>query len=406
MDYEKLYKETIDKLRKLHNDWDSTQNRAAKEIESVFPELRESEDERIKRCIQVALTDVDEKRFNDYDTTLKDCLAWLERKCEKTEPIEGFNTEFERQISHIIASVLNGEHEYNEGFVKYASQSLLGFAKKEQNHTDESKPKFKVGDWIVNNRDDYSREIMQIYDIRDCRYYFNDNIHFSWSVKECDEKCHLWTIQDAKGGDVLTTDGGSICIFDGTVEESKYPFAYCGLTRYGFESYDRNLPFTHDDVYPATKDQRDLLFQKMKEAGYEWDAEKKELKSRIVVWSEYDEKMWSQVINEMEAIKANSSTIFEKNIAQDKIDWIKSLKDRVQPQPEKEWSEEDERLLSKLQSYVEIECFDRDCNGDDLIDWIKSRIKSIKSNRWKPSVEQMEALDKAKTVLQTITILD
>ena len=36
------------------------------------------------------------------------------------------------------------------------------------------------------------------------------------------------------------------------------------------------------------------------------------------------------------------------------------------------WSEEDERLLSKLQSYVEIECFDRDCNGDELIYWLKS----------------------------------
>jgi hypothetical protein len=29
--------------------------------------------------------------------------------------------------------------------------------------------------------------------------------------------------------------------------------------------------------YPATKEQRDLLFQKMKEAGYEWDSNKKEL---------------------------------------------------------------------------------------------------------------------------------
>ena len=28
---------------------------------------------------------------------------------------------------------------------------------------------------------------------------------------------------------------------------------------------------------PATKEQRNLLFQKMREAGYEWDAEKKEL---------------------------------------------------------------------------------------------------------------------------------
>ena len=28
-------------------------------------------------------------------------------------------------------------------------------------------------------------------------------------------------------------------------------------------------------VYPATKEQRDLLFRKMEEAGYEWDNEKK-----------------------------------------------------------------------------------------------------------------------------------
>ena len=31
-------------------------------------------------------------------------------------------------------------------------------------------------------------------------------------------------------------------------------------------------------AYPATKEQRDLLFKKMKEAGYQWDAEKKELR--------------------------------------------------------------------------------------------------------------------------------
>lgn len=32
------------------------------------------------------------------------------------------------------------------------------------------------------------------------------------------------------------------------------------------------------DIHPATKEQRDLLLQKMKEAGYKWDTEKKELK--------------------------------------------------------------------------------------------------------------------------------
>lgn len=31
-------------------------------------------------------------------------------------------------------------------------------------------------------------------------------------------------------------------------------------------------------VHPATKEQRDLLFAKMREAGYEWDVDKKELR--------------------------------------------------------------------------------------------------------------------------------
>lgn len=54
-----------------------------------------------------------------------------------------------------------------------------------------------------------------------------------------------------------------------------------------------------------------------------------------------------------------------------------------------EWSEEDERLLSKLQTYVDIECFDRECNGEDILNWLKSLKERY---TWKPSDEQMEAL--------------
>jgi hypothetical protein len=57
--------------------------------------------------------------------------------------------------------------------------------------------------------------------------------------------------------------------------------------------------------------------------AYSWLEKQGEQKP---AWSEEDEKMWVQIINEIEAIKSNSSTIFEKNIAQDKIDWLKSLK--------------------------------------------------------------------------------
>lgn len=54
-----------------------------------------------------------------------------------------------------------------------------------------------------------------------------------------------------------------------------------------------------------------------------------------------------------------------------------------------EWSEEDERLLTKLMTFVDIECFDRECNGQDVINWLKS----IRPQpQWKPSEEHLSAL--------------
>ena len=116
--------------------------------------------------------------------------------------------------------------------------------------------------------------------IRDGRYYFNDNIHFSWSVKECDEKCHLWTIYDVKDGDVVATEPF------GTYEK---PFVaiYKGrgldhFVSYCFTSFDGKFNEGTGghclNVHPATKEQRDILFKAMGEAGYTFDFDKKELK--------------------------------------------------------------------------------------------------------------------------------
>ena len=75
-------------------------------ITDLFPQLLESEDE------------------------VDDIRAWLEKQKEqKSIQCIEFTNEFENQISHLLASVLNDEYEYNEGFVKHAAQSLLGYAK-------------------------------------------------------------------------------------------------------------------------------------------------------------------------------------------------------------------------------------------------------------------------------------
>ena len=94
---------------------------------------------------------------------------------------------------------------------------------------------------------------------------------------------HLWTIEDAKAGDVLSAeDKDKIFIYNGKLDLRGRVCAYCGI----YKTHDGLLftkcaignYFTYKEPHPATKEQRDTLFAKMKEAGYEWDAEKKELK--------------------------------------------------------------------------------------------------------------------------------
>jgi len=126
--------------------------------------------------------------------------------------------------------------------------------------------------------------------------------------------------------------------------------SYCFV---GFDGkfYDGENGHSTEGIHPATKEQRDLLFQKMKEAGYEWDAGKKELKK-----------------------------IKQKNV----------------------WSEEDENNILFLTSIIE-ECFkDKEkitlCGDTACADFTKEevidRLKSLRPhNTWKPSDEQMKALN-------------
>lgn len=141
-----------------------------------------------------------------------------------------------------------------------------------------------------------------------------------------------------KDGDVLATDDGNIFVFDGTVEEAKYPFAYYGLTRRRFESYDRRLPFTHNNVHPATKEQRDQLEKAMADAGYTFDFEKKELRKieqKFAEWGEEDENRFNNLIFLVECSDENEPT--KKGF----IDFINRLKSNSH---QRHWKPSDEQI--------------------------------------------------------------
>lgn len=89
--------------------------------------------------------------------------------------------------------------------------------------------------------------------------------------------------------------------------------------------------FKDSPVHPATKEQRDLLFQKMKEAGYEWDADKKELKKveQKPAWSEDDKVLLKLSLENLTELKDRFGEGYG-NVGKC-IKWLESLKDRVQP---------------------------------------------------------------------------
>ena len=146
---------------------------------------------------------------------------------------------------------------------------------------DNVEPKFNVREWIVNNR---HKDVFFINNItsRYCTLEDTKGIIYQPSLPLSENDFHLWTIDDAKEGDVLAYE---------TDEEDLWIMIYWSL----YEPYEGHVHYHAllvndnfsdkgtcciciDNLKPATKEQRDLLFQKMKEAGYEWDAEKKELK--------------------------------------------------------------------------------------------------------------------------------
>ena len=142
-------------------------------------------------------------------------------------------------------------------------------------------PEFKDGDWVVYCNGD----VGLITGIDENGYSLSNGGYIPFiSARDI----RLWTIKDAKAGDVLVASDGSIFIFASVVDcACKH---YVSLTTDGAININEGLEHyweTSRAAHPADKEQRELLLSKLKEAGYEWDAEKLELKKiKPEFWSD------------------------------------------------------------------------------------------------------------------------
>lgn len=230
----KAYDGAIERAKKVLLDCTSEERNV---VEYLHPELKESEGEKIKNQILYAI-----RQLPICKETKDKCIAWVEAQCE-------------------------------------------------QKPTQKVEPKFKAGDWILHCGTEHT---YQVVGIKDNKYQLKCGGNYTEEKCADVERCaRMWDItKDAKDGDVL------FCPMAKNSDVEEQIFLFYGIRDRGYvnncvEYYcrvhdgvfyaDENgyMGTTSSPVYPATKEQRDLLFQKMHDAGYEFDTENKQLKKLI-----------------------------------------------------------------------------------------------------------------------------
>jgi len=273
----KAYDEAIERAKsKIKNDKDHVLYED--DIIELFPELKESEDERVRKELLAVVGDLvlpneQQSRF----------IAWLKKQGEQKLAWSEDDENHVIDITQIIACAIKrnvvsqktGEMEISwlkslrpQNNEKPQGKTTLEAANEP---ADKIEPRFKVGDWVVAN---YSGKIGQVVAVSEDGYGYQLNDGLCFGVSWCDI-FHLWCIKDAKDGDVLASDC-SVFIFQKEYIAGK-PTAYCGIVEGNFCQGSGGC-WTNEQCHPATKEQWNTLRLKMKEAGYEWDSEKKELK--------------------------------------------------------------------------------------------------------------------------------
>ena len=310
MDYEKRYKEVLEQAKFLKKYLSLEFIRL---VDELFPELKESEDEKIKRTL---INLVESNGTACYINKIhKDKIfAWLEKQGEQKSDYchhevdlsncseeyrkayyDGWNncniqhSQCQSESNDVVKCLINGMKFYygdsteaTWGTEKFSMKvkDILSWLEKqgEQKPSDKVEPKFKVGDWVVyKDGDTFSngRKFAQITNIDEERYWCDN---WFWVKKE---DITFWTFKEAKDGDVLISSFDKPFIYNAYFD-SVYVGAYCGL------GLNDEFIITDDQpnyfywtakftVRPATEKESELLFNNMKEAGYKWNSDKKEL---------------------------------------------------------------------------------------------------------------------------------
>lgn len=322
-------------------------------VENVIEEIRkypieESKDEKMIQYFKdLAPFDKAEELYEKYGFSHKDAIEWLEKKGE-------------------------------------------------QDYTTKSGSRFNVGDWICHKV--YKKPLRIVEDLGDGDFRTSPNSIVS--AKEIEEGVFKhWYITDAKPGDILySLDSYVPFIYKGR-KAYEQASTYCGININGkfYIEGTKDCIICCEHYRPASSEQRSLLFSKMREAGYEWNAEKLELK-KIEQKPILDVEIpFGAKDSELEDVTYDIPKGYHAEIEDNKVIIKKGEK-------KSSWSEEDENLLKlSIENLTEL----KDRFGEeygkvgDCIVWFESIKDRVQPRpHWKPSEEQLDALNNMRFAVQ------
>ena len=299
------------------------------------PELRESEDERIRKEL---ITAIDEGRVFDIDKEVADrWIAWLEKQKERAavpdELVKCYKELYEKG-GREMACIINAINFVNQ-------QKEQKSVENTPIYMDAAKKYFDS--WIEKHRDAPTKW--------GC---FCEGILYSRKFQKPAEQPAEWTDADEK-------------ILKRIIKRLRFVIPVPGNGLVG-------VTLKHSEDTEAIN----------------W------LKRRVTSqpqpkqeWSEEDKQMLLTIVNAFR--NGTVSTIGQEQ-------WLKSLPERFNLQPKQEWTEEDEKFYKTALWHIGYSVSNgksayEPCDTTDWLKGVKERLKALRPQpQWKPSEEQMAAL--------------